>query len=54
MKSDLSKKLLATALTGLFLVSIGASAAEPTTEKECKKAGGTWHPTTMTCTKKEK
>ncbi len=39
-------KLLAGALTGLFLVSVGAA---PQTEQECTQAGGVWDAGTGTC-----
>lgn len=42
MNGNSLKKLLAVAMTGLFLISVGASAAAPTTKAKCEKAGGTW------------
>ena len=36
MNSNLLKKLLAAAITGLFLVSVGVSAAEPVCKPVCK------------------
>jgi hypothetical protein len=43
MNSNLLKKLLAVALTGLFVVSMGASAGE--TKASCEKNGGKWDET---------
>jgi hypothetical protein len=51
MNSNLLKKLLAVALTGLFVVSMGASAGE--TKASCEKSGGKWDDTTHKCTKKK-
>ncbi len=42
MNSNSLKKLLAVAMTGLFLISVGASAAAPRTKASCEKAGGKW------------
>lgn len=53
MNDTLLKKLLAVALTSLFLVSMGASAGGAKTEQECTAAGGTWDSTTMKCTMPE-
>lgn len=39
-------KLLAGALTGLFLVTVGAA---PQSEQECTEAGGTWDAAAGTC-----
>lgn len=46
-------KLLAAALTGLFLVSVSAG-EPPATEEECTAMGGTWDAGTGTCTMPEK
>jgi hypothetical protein len=43
MNSNLLKKLLAVAMTGLFLISVGASAGE--TKASCEKNGGKWDDT---------
>jgi hypothetical protein len=48
MNSNSLKKLLAVAMTGLFLISVGASAATPRTKEGCEKAGGTWTGTKCT------
>ena len=48
MNSNSLKKLLAVAMTGLFLISVGASAAAPKTKASCEKAGGTWTGTKCT------
>jgi hypothetical protein len=48
MNSNFLKKLLAVALTGLFLVSTGTIAAE--TKASCEKKGGTWNAKTHKCT----
>jgi hypothetical protein len=47
MNSNSLKKLLAVALTGLFLVSMGASAGE--TKASCEKNGGRWDDVTHKC-----
>ena len=43
MNSNLLKKLLAVALTGLFVVSMGVGAGE--TKASCEKNGGKWDDT---------
>lgn len=50
MNSNLLKKLLAAAMTGLFLISMGASAVAPSavaartadTKEKCEARNGTW------------
>jgi hypothetical protein len=49
MNSNSLKKLLAVAMTGLFLISVGASAGE--TKASCEKNGGKWDDTTHKCKK---
>jgi hypothetical protein len=50
MNSNFSKKLLAVVLTTLFMVSMGASAAE----KKCPKDKPIWNPVTSKCMKEVK
>jgi hypothetical protein len=50
MNSNFSKKLLAVVLTTLFVVSMGASAAE----KKCPKDKPVWNPVTSKCMKEVK
>ena len=47
MNSNSLKKLLAVAMAGLFLISVGASAGE--TKASCEKNGGRWDDVTHKC-----
>jgi hypothetical protein len=62
MNSNLLKKLLAAAMTGLFLISMGASAVGGSavgasavagrtadTQSKCEARGGKWDPKTKSC-----
>jgi hypothetical protein len=62
MNSNLLKRLLAAAMTGLFLISMGASAVgasavgasavagrTPDTESKCQQRGGTWDSKAKKC-----
>lgn len=51
MNSKSVKKVLATVLTGAFLVSMGVNAAE--TEKSCKRQGKVLDPITHLCVVKK-
>lgn len=51
MKTTLLR-LIAAALTGLFLVGAYAGDA-PTTQADCEAAGGTWDEANQTCTMPE-